>query len=227
MAFQLKKIAPWGRSFDEYVKMFSLSPEDLKAKIISCADGPAGFNAILTARGGRVVSIDPIYKLSAARIKKRIEEVYDEVLKQTRENKKDYIWKSITSLEQLGKIRMNAMQEFLSDFETGKTQKRYIAGSLPQLPFKDNTFDIALCSHFLFTYSKHLNLSFHLSSIKEILRVAHEARIFPLLSLNRSPSLYLEPIISQMTDAGYRVTIKCVNYEFQRGANKMLKILKK
>ena len=62
MGFSLDKVVPWGRSFEEYVKMFNLSDDDLKRRILGCGDGPASFNASLTERGGNVVYIDPIYK---------------------------------------------------------------------------------------------------------------------------------------------------------------------
>lgn len=47
-------IKPWGRSFEEYVRMFSLTPADLKRKILGCGEGPASFNAELAERGGKL-----------------------------------------------------------------------------------------------------------------------------------------------------------------------------
>jgi len=41
-------IEPWGRSFDEYVRMFSLNPADFERKIMECGDGSASVNAELT-----------------------------------------------------------------------------------------------------------------------------------------------------------------------------------
>lgn len=39
MAFELNQIVPWGRSYDEYVAMFSLSPQDLEKSLLGCGDG--------------------------------------------------------------------------------------------------------------------------------------------------------------------------------------------
>ncbi len=206
--------------------MFALNENNLKLKILSCADGPASFNSELTFCGGEVVSIDPIYQFSVDEIKKRIEETYDEILKQVRKNKGLYVWKTIHSVEELGNIRMNAMQKFLSDFETGKTEKRYITGELPTLPFNGPEFDIALCSHFLFLYSDHLSFEFHKKSIKEMLRISKEVRIFPLLSLDGKTSKYVEQIIKEFENQDFITSIATVDYEFQRGGNKMLKIRK-
>ena len=62
MAFTLEQIVPWGRSLDEYVRMFSLTDEDLNLKILGCGDGPASFNSVMHKNGKRVISIDP-YRL--------------------------------------------------------------------------------------------------------------------------------------------------------------------
>ena len=43
--FTLDKVVPWGRSFDEYQRMFALTENDLGLKIVGCGDGPANFNA--------------------------------------------------------------------------------------------------------------------------------------------------------------------------------------
>jgi hypothetical protein len=73
---KLSEVVPWGRSLSEYKEMFSLTSDDLRKKILGCGDGPACFNAELTANGGNVISIDPIYEFSAVQIQSRIEEVY-------------------------------------------------------------------------------------------------------------------------------------------------------
>ena len=65
MAFRYENVVPWGRSYEEYLRMFDLRPDDLKGRILGCADGPASFNSELTRRGGRVISADPLYELSA------------------------------------------------------------------------------------------------------------------------------------------------------------------
>jgi hypothetical protein len=45
VAFTLDKVVPWGRSFDEYVRMFDLTPADLGKRILGCGDGPASFGS--------------------------------------------------------------------------------------------------------------------------------------------------------------------------------------
>jgi len=76
---ELEGVVPWGRSFAEYKKMFSLSANDLDRKILGCGDGPACFNAELTKAGGDVVSVDPIYQFNGQEIYSRINDVYPQV----------------------------------------------------------------------------------------------------------------------------------------------------
>ena len=222
--FTLDKVVPWGRSFDEYCRMFSLSDDDLAGRIIGCADGPAGFNAEATERGARVVSCDPIYAFSASEIRGRIDATSRDILEQTRQNQHEFVWTSITSPDELLATRLQAMERFLTDYDRGKTERRYVAAELPALPFEDGAFDLALCSHFLFLYSEQLGAPFHHSAIAEMSRVAREVRIFPLLALGGIGSSYVAPVADSFRQRGCKVSIERVPYEFQRGANKMMRI---
>jgi hypothetical protein len=87
MAFIYKDIVPWGRNYDEYIRMFDLSENDMKLRILGCGDGPASFNCECNQRGGNVISVDPIYSMSKEAIKKRIDETYYNVISQTEKNK--------------------------------------------------------------------------------------------------------------------------------------------
>ena len=224
MPFNYKSVVPWGRSFNEYVKMFNLTDKELCLRFLGCGDGPASFNCGMSEKGRSVVSIDPIYKLSKEEIKKRIDETYDDVIGQTYKNRDKFIWKEISSVEELGKIRMSAMKDFLDDFEKGKIEKRYISGELPVLPFAGREFDMALSSHFLFLHMEHLSLDFHIQAIREMLRVAKEVRIFPILDVNGIISPYLETIMEAFSNKETNADFEEVPYEFQKGGNKMLKI---
>jgi len=224
MAFTLDKVVPWGRSYAEYINMFGLTKADLACRILGCGDGPAEFNTELTKRGGAVVSVDPVYQFDVVQIKSRIADTYPSVITQVRNNQHDFIWDAIPSIEVLGEMRMSAMAAFLADFELGKREGRYITGELPSLPFANAQFDLALSSHFLFLYSAHLSAEFHLQSLEEMLRVAHEVRVFPLLALDGSLSPYLSLVTEEFAKRGFAVQIKNVAYEFQRGGNQMLVI---
>ncbi|HSF34188.1 MAG TPA: SAM-dependent methyltransferase [Candidatus Tectomicrobia bacterium] len=226
MAFEYQSVVPWGRSFEEYRRMFALTDNDLNLRMIGCADGPASFNAHMSRRGRRVVSCDPLYLLTAERIQERIEATYEEVIGQTRQNQRKFVWTYIKSPSELGQIRMDAMRSFLADYEQGRREGRYVAAELPYLPFEPASFDVALCSHFLFLYSDNLSLAFHQQAIEAMCTVAREARIFPLLTYNAEPSPFVKPLLERLAQAGYKVAIERVPYEFQRGGNKMLRVAK-
>lgn len=223
MAFRLEEVVPWGRSFEEYAGMFALANEDLEKRILGCADGPAGFNAELTKRGGRIVSIDPLYQFSRDEIRLRIDRVFDTVLDETRKNAHEFVWTNIRSVEDLGQTRRSAMNAFLEDYPRGAREGRYREAGLPGLPFKDREFGLALCSHYLFLYSPHLTEEFHLQSIRELCRVAGEVRIFPVLELGAVRSRHLDPVIDRLSREGYRIALEEVPYEFQRGGNQMMR----
>lgn len=144
MTFTLDKVVPWGRYFEEYAAMFVLSKEDLEKRFLDCGGGPASFNCVLTRLGGRIISADPIYRFDSIDIKKCINETYERIMEQTRKNKEEFIWGAIPSIEALGRVRMDAMKEFLSDYTAGIKEGRYVDASLPSLPFKDGEFDIAM-----------------------------------------------------------------------------------
>jgi hypothetical protein len=219
--FTLDAVRPWGRSFDEYQRMFALSDADLHSRILGCADGPAGFNAVATGRGLRVTSCDPLYRFSGAEIRARINATFEEMLHQASTNRHEFVWGTIGSLDDLARVRRAAMETFLDDYPGGGG---YVAGELPALPFTADAFDLALCSHFLFLYSRLLTADFHVAAVRELLRVARDVRIFPLLALGSEPSAHVDPVVEAMRRDGHDAAIVTVPYEFQRGGNQMLRI---
>ena len=224
MAMQLEKVVPFGRSLDEYIKMFSLSEADLSKRILGVGDGPASFNAEATKLGCNVTSIDPIYQFSGTEILARFNAVVDNIINQVKATPNDWVWSYHRDPDDLRHNREQAIKKFITDYEQGKLDGRYLNQELPQLNFKDKEFDLALCSHFLFLYSEHYDYQFHVNSIREMLRIANEVRIFPLLTLMLQRSPYLDKVIQQLGELGYSVSIVKVEYEFQKGGNEMLVI---
>ena len=221
----LNSIVPWGRNLSEYVDMFHLTEYEIKNNtILGCGDGPASFNAEVTALGGSVVSIDPTYQFTTEQIASRIDEVAEEVMAEVRKKQEDFVWKNIANPDALYDMRMSAMQTFLADFKRGTEEGRYRYKMLPNLSFKKAQFDLALSSHFLFLYSEHLDEQFHIDAIDEMLRVAKEIRIFPLVTLNAEVSKHLDPIVAYLEAKKYSCKVVKTTYEFQKGGNEMLVI---
>lgn len=224
MAMQLEKVVPFGRSLDEYRRLFALSDGDLQKNVISIADGPASFNAEMTALGGSVISVDPLYVFSAADIEARFYAVVDLIIDQVKATPDDWTWHYHRSPDHLKENRCAALRSFVGDFDKGKTEGRYVIGELPHLEFPDGACDLALCSHFLFLYSDHLTYEFHLASILEMLRVANEVRVFPLLTLGLEVSPYVAPLVSDLASQGFSAGVEVVPYEVQRGGHHMLRV---
>jgi hypothetical protein len=221
---KLKEVVPWGRTLQEYKLMFNLSDTDLNKKILGCGDGPASFNAEMTELGYSVISIDPIYEFSEEQIRQRVQETYEPIISQVKQNTDRYVWNNFHDAQQLGDARLAAMEKFLLDYENGKTAGRYLSQSLPKLEFGDNQFELCVCSHLLFLYSEQLSLDFHIASIYELLRIAKEVRIFPLLKLDCELSPYLDSVVNLFSSQQFNLEIHPVGYEFQKGGNQMLKI---
>lgn len=222
--FSLDQVVPWGRSFDEYRQMFALGDDELRGHVLGCGDGPASFNAEATRRGSRVTSCDPIYRFTPEQLRSRIDTTRNAIIEQTRRNLHEFVWASIGSVDALERVRMAAMAEFLADLPAGIAEGRYVEAALPTLPFADRAFDLALCSHLLFLYSTQLGEDLHRAAVRELCRVAREVRIFPLLALGGQPSPFVAAAVDEARAAGLIATIERVPYEFQRGANDMLRL---
>jgi SAM-dependent methyltransferase len=226
MPISYESVVPWGRSFDEYTRMFALRQNDFQRSILGCGDGPAAFNAGMRTRGYRATSVDPLYRFSRREIEQRIRETYEIVISQTRNNSHLFRWVSpIDSVDALGAARVAAMHEFLQDYDAGRIEGRYVEGELPSLPFSDGQFDLVLCSHFLFLYTDNLTRAFHLRGIDEMLRVGREVRVFPIVDANARTSVHLAPVMVHFAQT-YKVDLVTVDYEFQIGGHSMLRIAK-
>lgn len=224
MVMKLDKVVPFGRSMDEYRKMFALSDGDLEQSIVGVGDGPASFNAEMFAEGKAVVSIDPLYVFSAEEIEKRFYAVVDDIIDQVKSTPGDWVWSHHSSPEHLKENRIRVLQTFVADYAGAMANGRYRFGELPRLEFENGTFDLALCSHFLFLYSDRFSYEFHHASVLEMLRVASEVRIFPLLTLSLKTSPHLRPLIEVLANEGFSVSVEKVAYELQKGGNEMMRI---
>lgn len=224
MAIELDQIAPWGRTRREYELMFNLAPADLSSGILDCGGGPASFAAEMAAGGHHVVSADPIYRFSGAEIRARFEAVADPIMSGVRAAPEAWIWSFHRGPDDLLACRRRALEAFLSDYEPGLQENRYKAAELPELPFASASFGLAVCSHLLFLYSNLLSEAFHIAALREMCRVAHEVRIFPLLDLQGQPSPHLTPLQAALKKEGWESQIVTVEYELIPGGNQMLRI---
>lgn len=136
-----------------------------------------------------------------------------------------YVWKYYKDKKEVMTLRTKALEVFANDFPNGFKEGRYRYAALPHLSFPDKSFHLVLSSNFLFLYGDRLDLDFHETCIKELLRVCSgEVRIFPLVGLDAKPYPYLDKILSFLDSDDIKMEIVKVPFEFQKGANEMLRL---
>jgi SAM-dependent methyltransferase len=220
--FNLDGVAPWGRRFDEYEAFFALGGVPPGTSILDAGSGPASFAVEAPAHGFDVTAADPLYQFDGTAIRRRFEDTVVAMRQGMRVAAYRFKWDFYGSEEAVHRRRREALELFLADFD--KNRRRYLPASLPKLPFGDGEFDLALSSHFLFLYGDDFDCAFHLAAIRELMRVASEARIFPLINLDGRPSSHLPIVVRELEDQGFAPELMPVPFEFQIGATKMLRV---
>lgn len=205
-----------GFGIKDYISMFDLSLSDFARRILNVQAGLSSFAAEMAAHNHSVIACDPLYAESISHIQKCVESLqlpdYEEWVVS--------IQKGSEFLEDL----TTGSKMFLEDFQKGLKEKRYLGESLPKLSFKNEYFQLALVSHYLFTYSGFLTLEFHINGINELLRVANEVRIFPLVTKEGELSPFVGPVMASLQSRGLGVEIRGVPFELQKNGNAMLRV---
>jgi hypothetical protein len=212
------------RSFDEYIAMFDLDAADLGRTILDCPGGAASFCAEARARGIAVTATDPVYAAAPRWLRQH---AVDEAIRGNRHTAasvESFAWTFFTDIDDHLRKRTAAARSFGEHF--GVSPAPYVAAALPSLPFRDQSFDLVLSSHFLFMYADRLDDDFHFQAAAEMLRVARrEVRIFPLVAdPGTDTSSLLQSLRRRLTDAGAKCEVRPSRYEFQLGGDKILVI---
>ncbi|WP_414663372.1 methyltransferase domain-containing protein [Horticoccus sp. 23ND18S-11] len=220
----LPSVSFFGRSLAEYTRFFALDPVALKGRdVLDVAAGPSSFTAEACARKINAVAVDPLYGSTAAELGAQVERDYAQMFAQMRAKPRLFRFKAFPSLDAAELDRRGAAQRFLADYETHYIHNRYVAGSLPQLPFFDGTFDLVLCAHLLFTYARRFDYDWHLAACRELVRVsAQEVRIHPLCGADAKPYPALARLRRELKEAGIASEVRALDYEFFAGAHSML-----
>lgn len=211
------------RSLDEYRAMFALTDADLRRRILDCPGGAAGFTAEVCDLGGDVTTCDIAYfDDGVARLAATAVAEADRGNRYVRDHADAYRWTFFADPDEHHRARRGSAQRFAA--HTALAPDRYVAARLPVLPFADNSFDLVLSSHLLFSYADDLDYQFHRRALMELARVTtSEIRVFPLVAIG-SPVRYprLDELIGELSAIGVESAIVDVDYEFQAGANQML-----
>lgn len=209
------------RSLAEYLAMFSLTDGDLAGRILDCCAGAASLTAEVAATGGRAVAADPVFAQGLPQVEAAVRDSLAGGQQLVDDNESQFVWNWYGTRSRRDALRERAAELFLADAR--RHPGRYVAAELPRLPFSDNSFDLALCSHLLFTWARRLDESWHAAALIELARVAAEVRVFPLVQAGDGTATpFLADLVHGLQDAGYGAEIRDVEYEFQRGGNQML-----
>lgn len=223
---ELDRIVFIGRTFEEYLDMFSLSKDSLAGKkILDCPAGACSFAAVGNKQDVDVTAADiAYYHAQEDLLHKGLQDI-EYAMERMEKARSHYIWEYFRDTKHLKEHRLSALNNCTDDMK--ESPERYIPVSLPSLPFKDEEFDILLSAHFLFMYADRLDYQFHVKTLQEFLRVTkEEIRIFPIVNLEGKRYEYLDQLISYLLDIGCTVEEVKVQYEFQANANVMLLIKK-
>ena len=211
-----EQIVSWGRGIDEYQKMFHLSSPAQQGPILAVGEGPASFGAQWRASGGEVLSIDPLYGKTLTEISEQVKNTALQVTEQLENNLDAFHWDAYRDPQALLTARLASLELFEADFSAHRSH--YLNAALPCLPLEPGHFQLALCSHLLFLYDQHLDLSFHIQALQELLRLAPEVRVYPVVNLQNQRSTHLEVVCQHFPQA----RLEPVSYHFQKGACEML-----
>lgn len=194
------------RPFTDYTAQFALARQDLLAgPVLDCPGGASDFAATVRALGGDAHSVDPCYAEPAPRLAQRLDQEFSRLLAWTGAQPDrftldaDGVWCQAPAWRR-------AADTFLTDHARDREQGtgHYVPATLPHLPFRDDSFALALSGFLLFTYAARFDRAFHLRAISELLRVAPEARLYPLNDMARRPYPALDPLLADLSAHGIR-----------------------
>jgi SAM-dependent methyltransferase len=224
----MRKLVLWGHGIAEYKAMFDLTDENLHSRILEYGCGTSAVNALLYENAPLFVSCDPLFDLPKQQLKAEVSSLFEHRAKQLLAEQSMLDVSAYGSFENLIKERRAGCDVFLSDYDQGSLQERYITELNHQLPFADFTFDFALSSHYLFTeFDSHfemMHIEEHIQIIRELARVANEVRIFPVIDKLGQASPLLGPILLGLSQANYGVEVREVPYSLYTKGNVMLRV---
>jgi hypothetical protein len=227
-SMHLDRVVFFGRTLSEYVKFFDLDLSQWQGcKILDCPSGAASFAAEANQMGIQAMAGDLLFNLDAKLLIDKGKADFKHVVERVSLVAHLYNWEFYGGFAEFKEARQTAFQRFAQDYETGLKVGRYIKTELPNLPFGDKSFDLVLSGHFLFLYSDYLDYTFHLHAILELYRVCcREVRIYPLQGMNAKQYQFMNNLLSDLKSKGIVSEIVTVPWEFQKGSNQMLRLMR-
>ena len=222
----LDRVVFYGRILQEYQLIFNFDhDEHAGLKILDCPAGASSFTSEACRLGVDVVAVDPMFGKPAVDLLKAGEEDINHVMQGVSKSPGLFNWSFYPTLEVLRSYRMTALRRFSHDYATPGSAERYVNASLPNLLFDDESFDITLSGHFLFTYSDMLDYDFHLKALLELVRVSRiEVRVYPVVGRDGSKPGFFGDLLSSLAREGVKSELIPSRFEFQKCGGQILRL---
>ena len=218
---QFAQVVFYGRLGSQALTMFNLDPAQWRgARVLDCPGGPGSLSALLRAEGLDVTAVDPLYALTEAELEQRARadlEAAMATLATSTAIRPDF------NLDACRQEHLDALEAFLADRRAHP--ERYLAASLPNLPFADQSFDLVLSGHLLFSYAPcsagglmeepGLDLDWHRIALHELLRVSRRAvHLYPAhtIELQARRHTYAETLLAELP-AGWHGRFAATRYD--------------
>ena len=214
MPFSLDHVVFFGRTWEESMGMYALDEDALRTvRILDCPGGPDGLVSEGLSRGLDITAVDPRYGDHPDELEGRGRQEIHQTVEawiadpETGDN--------LERMREYERLKIEALESFMQAFRTHPD--RYRTGQLPSLPFEDDSFDLVLSGHLLFAYatkdhgglmgSELFDLAFHIASVRELIRVGQEVRLFPTYAFfgPRRRHDFIQPVIEAVQDDGHHV----------------------
>lgn len=206
--------------------MFDLSDSDLSRNILEYGSGATSFNAEMTDLTHSVISVDALFAKSKTALENDVYDIFDGTISEIKVMEAQYQLKSSDQLSALITSRRQGIERFFADYEKGQQEKRYQAiNAKESLPFSDYQFGLGLINHHLFVNYEDKGVEEHVAIIEEMIRVAGEVRIFPLLDKTGQISSLLGPVMLALQQKQLGVEIRQVSSPLKRAGNAMLRVM--
>lgn len=229
-AYPQTGVASTCRSYEEYERMFGIEADKLLGgKVLDVAGGASSFTSHLCERGIDAFAADPFYEGDRQSIVAAAAKEIDTSSAKIAAMTHVYDWSYYGSPERHRRMREASLEAFGDHFLSEAGGGKYLAASLPHLPFANDMFSLVVCSHFLFLYADQFGEAFHEEALRELLRVAApggEVRIYPLVTLAWEPVPYLERLLRALDAIAEASFIPC-SLPFVPRASRVLSLRKR
>jgi hypothetical protein len=222
---RLAELAVTPRPLATYRDMFLLTDAELRGgPILDCPAGASPFGSQVRALGGQVSSVDPAYRRPAELVERARADVARIVAWQ-RANPAGFDWSYLGSPDAVERGWEAALAEFAADFpaDLPVDGNRYVAAALPELPFPDGRFALAVSGFLLFSYPELLDVDAHVAALLELARVTRgEVRVFPLHTTGGRAYPHLDAVRSALHRRGLRTGLRTTRASYAPGGDRML-----